>query len=114
MELVKCRERVISICDDYSLPVDFVKKRPSSFDPCLVDLVPNNWTTPSPLSEHSSCRIHSTYRSNMVGGCPQQMRPFTFQDVLPVISLEINGITCGINMLCSELNLITTTPKCTR
>uniref|UniRef100_A0A1B0CGY8 Uncharacterized protein n=1 Tax=Lutzomyia longipalpis TaxID=7200 RepID=A0A1B0CGY8_LUTLO len=42
----------ISICDDYSLPVDFVKKRPSSFDPCLVDLVPNNWTTPSPLSEH--------------------------------------------------------------
>lgn len=61
----------ISICDDYSLPVDFVnKKRPSSFDPCLADSIPNNWTstglgggvgvaagaavaaTTSPLSDH--------------------------------------------------------------
>ncbi|XP_058053776.1 uncharacterized protein LOC131205617 [Anopheles bellator] len=44
----------ISVCDDYSLPIDFVKKRPSSFDPCLVQHIPNNWTSPSPQSDHVS------------------------------------------------------------
>ncbi|KAL5277745.1 SHF family protein [Megaselia abdita] len=42
----------ISICDDYSLPVDFVKKRPSSFDPRLTESCQDNWIQPSPLSEH--------------------------------------------------------------
>ncbi|XP_067635369.1 serine-rich adhesin for platelets isoform X2 [Eurosta solidaginis] len=44
----------IAICDDYSLPVDFVKKRPSSFDPCLAETVPTNsgnWGQPSPKAE---------------------------------------------------------------
>ncbi|CRK90037.1 CLUMA_CG003761, isoform A, partial [Clunio marinus] len=40
----------ISVCDDYSLPFDFIKKRPSSFDPGLAECLPNNW--PSPSSEH--------------------------------------------------------------
>uniref|UniRef100_A0A8W7PAE5 SH2 domain-containing adapter protein D n=1 Tax=Anopheles coluzzii TaxID=1518534 RepID=A0A8W7PAE5_ANOCL len=44
----------ISVCDDYSLPIDFVKKRPSSFDPCLVQHIPTNWASPSPQSEHVS------------------------------------------------------------
>uniref|UniRef100_A0AAG5DQZ5 SH2 domain-containing adapter protein D n=1 Tax=Anopheles atroparvus TaxID=41427 RepID=A0AAG5DQZ5_ANOAO len=44
----------ISVCDDYSLPLDFVKKRPSSFDPCLVQHIPNNWASPSPQSDHVS------------------------------------------------------------
>ncbi|XP_055380418.1 hybrid signal transduction histidine kinase A-like [Condylostylus longicornis] len=46
----------ISVCDDYSLPIDFVKKRPSSFDPCLAETLPDNWAViaPSPLSEHVS------------------------------------------------------------
>uniref|UniRef100_A0A182FM60 Uncharacterized protein n=1 Tax=Anopheles albimanus TaxID=7167 RepID=A0A182FM60_ANOAL len=44
----------ISVCDDYSLPIDFVKKRPSSFDPCLVQHIPNNWASPSPQSDHVS------------------------------------------------------------
>lgn len=49
----------ISICDDYSLPIDFVKKRPSSFDPCLADRLPDNWGTiaTSPLSEQVSIGI---------------------------------------------------------
>ncbi|TDG39083.1 hypothetical protein AWZ03_014495, partial [Drosophila navojoa] len=44
----------IAICDDYSLPVDFVKKRPSSFDPCLAEAIPTNpehWIAPSPQTE---------------------------------------------------------------
>ncbi|XP_055629142.1 uncharacterized protein LOC129770376 [Toxorhynchites rutilus septentrionalis] len=44
----------ISVCDDYSLPIDFVKKRPSSFDPCLADRLPDNWASPSPQTEHVS------------------------------------------------------------
>ncbi|XP_053688231.1 uncharacterized protein LOC128737584, partial [Sabethes cyaneus] len=44
----------ISVCDDYSLPIDFVKKRPSSFDPCLAERLPDNWASPSPQSEHVS------------------------------------------------------------
>ncbi|XP_052901495.1 uncharacterized protein LOC128308937 [Anopheles moucheti] len=44
----------ISVCDDYSLPIDFVKKRPSSFDPCLVQHIPTNWASPSPQSDHVS------------------------------------------------------------
>ncbi|XP_055600679.1 uncharacterized protein LOC129749668 [Uranotaenia lowii] len=44
----------ISVCDDYSLPIDFVKKRPSSFDPCLADRFPENWASPSPQAEHVS------------------------------------------------------------
>lgn len=44
----------ISVCDDYSLPVDFVKKRPSSFDPSLAERIPDNWVSPSPLTEHVS------------------------------------------------------------
>ncbi|XP_058831050.1 uncharacterized protein LOC131689775 [Topomyia yanbarensis] len=44
----------ISVCDDYSLPIDFVKKRPSSFDPCLAERFPDNWASPSPQSEHVS------------------------------------------------------------
>ncbi|KAL1403819.1 hypothetical protein pipiens_019195, partial [Culex pipiens pipiens] len=44
--------RSISVCDDYSLPIDFVKKRPSSFDPCLAERLPDNWASPSPQSEH--------------------------------------------------------------
>uniref|UniRef100_A0A182WYD7 Uncharacterized protein n=1 Tax=Anopheles quadriannulatus TaxID=34691 RepID=A0A182WYD7_ANOQN len=47
-----CRVLLISVCDDYSLPIDFVKKRPSSFDPCLVQHIPTNWASPSPQSEH--------------------------------------------------------------
>lgn len=42
----------ISVCDDYSLPLDYVKKRPSSLDPGLAECLPDNW--PSPLSEHVS------------------------------------------------------------
>ncbi|XP_058458560.1 uncharacterized protein LOC131435075 isoform X2 [Malaya genurostris] len=45
---------LISVCDDYSLPIDFVKKRPSSFDPCLAERFPDNWASPSPQSEHVS------------------------------------------------------------
>ncbi|KAG5672020.1 hypothetical protein PVAND_002182 [Polypedilum vanderplanki] len=42
---------MISVCDDYSLPLDFIKfKRPSSFDPGLAECLPNNW--PSPSTEH--------------------------------------------------------------
>ncbi|XP_061400814.1 probable serine/threonine-protein kinase DDB_G0282963 [Musca vetustissima] len=44
----------IAICDDYSLPVDFVKKRPSSFDPCLAEALPTNpenWVAASPQQE---------------------------------------------------------------
>jgi len=47
----------IAICDDYSLPVDFVKKRPSSFDPCLAEAIPANpehWIAPSPQTEFVS------------------------------------------------------------
>jgi len=42
----------ISVCDEYSLPLDFIKKRPSSFDPGLAECLPDNW--PSPSSEHVS------------------------------------------------------------
>lgn len=62
----------IAICDDYSLPVDFVKKRPSSFDPCLAEAIPTNpehWIAPSPQTEFVSSKqtqynifIYSRYR----------------------------------------------------
>ena len=47
-----CFNFQISVCDDYSLPLDYVKKRPSSLDPGLAECLPDNW--PSPLSEHVS------------------------------------------------------------
>ncbi|XP_054730030.1 uncharacterized protein LOC129238842 [Anastrepha obliqua] len=53
-ELTDTMKKQIAICDDYSLPVDFVKKRPSSFDPCLAeDLQTNhgNRAHPSPQAE---------------------------------------------------------------
>ncbi|XP_054088463.1 uncharacterized protein LOC105212730 isoform X2 [Zeugodacus cucurbitae] len=53
-ELTDTMKKQIAICDDYSLPVDFVKKRPSSFDPCLADAIPTNpelWIHPSPHTE---------------------------------------------------------------
>ncbi|KAG8234575.1 hypothetical protein J437_LFUL015366 [Ladona fulva] len=37
------RGMLISLCDDYSIPVDFVNKRPRSIGGGLA-----NWTTPSP------------------------------------------------------------------
>ncbi|XP_049938765.1 uncharacterized protein LOC126412919 [Schistocerca serialis cubense] len=41
------RARGVSLCDEYSLPVDFVnKRRPHSFGAGLA-----NWTTPSPAGE---------------------------------------------------------------
>ncbi|XP_037808719.1 uncharacterized protein LOC119601671 isoform X2 [Lucilia sericata] len=54
----------IAICDDYSLPVDFVKKRPSSFDPCLAEALPTNpenWATAaaaSPQQEFATFAEH--------------------------------------------------------
>ncbi|XP_055908363.1 uncharacterized protein LOC129943135 isoform X2 [Eupeodes corollae] len=52
-EFADTLQKKISICDDYSLPIDFVKKRPSSFDPCLAEAIPNpeTWVAPSPLSD---------------------------------------------------------------
>ncbi|XP_017114404.1 uncharacterized protein LOC108137294 [Drosophila elegans] len=53
-ELSNTLQKQIAICDDYSLPVDFVKKRPSSFDPCLAEAIPANpehWIAPSPQTE---------------------------------------------------------------
>ncbi|XP_014089679.3 serine-rich adhesin for platelets isoform X1 [Bactrocera oleae] len=53
-ELTDTMKKQIAICDDYSLPVDFVKKRPSSFDPCLAEAIPINpehWIHPSPHTE---------------------------------------------------------------
>ncbi|XP_068159179.1 LOW QUALITY PROTEIN: uncharacterized protein hwt [Drosophila tropicalis] len=53
-ELSNTLQKQIAICDDYSLPVDFVKKRPSSFDPCLAEAIPTNpehWIAPSPQTE---------------------------------------------------------------
>ncbi|XP_036338698.1 uncharacterized protein LOC118748415 isoform X2 [Rhagoletis pomonella] len=53
-ELTDTMKKQIAICDDYSLPVDFVKKRPSSFDPCLAEALPTNpvnWAHPSPQTE---------------------------------------------------------------
>ncbi|XP_050331897.1 uncharacterized protein LOC126760358 [Bactrocera neohumeralis] len=53
-ELTDTMKKQIAICDDYSLPVDFVKKRPSSFDPCLAEAIPTNpehWIHPSPHTE---------------------------------------------------------------
>ncbi|BFG03056.1 uncharacterized protein DMAD_02402 [Drosophila madeirensis] len=50
-ELSNTLQKQIAICDDYSLPVDFVKKRPSSFDPCLAEAIPSNpehWIVASP------------------------------------------------------------------
>lgn len=50
----------ISVCDEYSLPFDFIKKRPSSFDPGLAECLPNNW--PSPSSEHVSSNKRPWYQ----------------------------------------------------
>nr|XP_013101135.1 unnamed protein product [Stomoxys calcitrans] len=53
-ELADTLQKQIAICDDYSLPVDFVKKRPSSFDPCLAEALPTNpenWVAASPQQE---------------------------------------------------------------
>ncbi|ALC49203.1 CG43921 [Drosophila busckii] len=54
----------IAICDDYSLPVDFVKKRPSSFDPCLAEAIPTNpehWIAPSPQTEFACVKLIEGY-----------------------------------------------------
>ncbi|XP_020717220.1 uncharacterized protein LOC101454022 isoform X2 [Ceratitis capitata] len=56
----------IAICDDYSLPVDFVKKRPSSFDPCLAESIPTNlanWPQPSPKAEFAT-GVNNEQREN--------------------------------------------------
>uniref|UniRef100_A0A182NC77 Uncharacterized protein n=1 Tax=Anopheles dirus TaxID=7168 RepID=A0A182NC77_9DIPT len=64
----------ISVCDDYSLPIDFVKKRPSSFDPCLVQHIPTNWASPSPQSDHQH---HLTQPFPLVHPCDQSNYAFT-------------------------------------
>lgn len=54
----------ISICDDYSLPVDFVnKKRPSSFDPCLAESIPNNWTSTAVTAAAAGASVAATATS---------------------------------------------------
>ncbi|XP_046801461.1 uncharacterized protein LOC111677135 isoform X1 [Lucilia cuprina] len=63
-ELADTLQKQIAICDDYSLPVDFVKKRPSSFDPCLAEALPTNpenWATAaaaSPQQEFATFTEH--------------------------------------------------------
>ncbi|KAL9872020.1 SH2 domain-containing adapter heavyweight isoform 2-T5 [Glossina fuscipes fuscipes] len=61
-ELADTLQKQIAICDDYSLPVDFVKKRPSSFDPCLAEALPTNpenWTAASPQKEFVNFTEHT-------------------------------------------------------
>uniref|UniRef100_A0A336JY69 SH2 domain-containing adapter protein D n=1 Tax=Culicoides sonorensis TaxID=179676 RepID=A0A336JY69_CULSO len=52
-ELYRSNKSSISVCDDYSLPIDFLKKRPSSFDPSLTNRLLNEWNTSGILTHQS-------------------------------------------------------------
>lgn len=41
----------VNICDDYSLPVDFVKKRPSSLEHCRDVKFADDFPSPSIVNE---------------------------------------------------------------
>jgi hypothetical protein len=71
----------VSLCDDYSLPVDFVnKRRPHSFGAGLA-----NWTTPSPNGEQ--VRGHSLYKllhCSAESVIPMNKTALTFRIVLTI------------------------------
>lgn len=47
----------VNICDDYSLPVDFVKKRPSSLEQCRDVKFADDFPSPSIHNEQQVCNI---------------------------------------------------------
>lgn len=44
----------INVCDDYSLPIDFVKKRPSSLEHCRDVRFADDFPSPNILNEQVS------------------------------------------------------------
>ncbi|XP_050081356.1 uncharacterized protein LOC126568776 [Anopheles maculipalpis] len=79
----------ISVCDDYSLPIDFVKKRPSSFDPCLVQHIPTNWASPSPQSDHVS------FLEPLILQQPLSAVPTIVNNSIPASATLTSGIPAG-------------------
>ncbi|KAL7021283.1 hypothetical protein ACKWTF_011822 [Chironomus riparius] len=76
--MVRGINKQISVCDDYSLPLDFVKfKRPSSFDPGLAECLPNNW--PSPSTEHVTFLDQQQYLLQQINFPLNQQQQFDTQ-----------------------------------
>lgn len=55
----------VNICDDYSLPVDFVKKRPSSLEQCRDVKFADDFPSPSIFAEQV-CYLHLFPPNNLL------------------------------------------------